>query len=501
MKLSRNLLVGLTSSIWTVLLGLAVVPLYLKYLGVEAYGLIGFFITMQAMLQLLDMGMASTINREIARYTASGNLPEAAKLLHSFAVIYWGVAVAIAGVIFALAPMIANHWLQPKQLSVEAVSHTVMLMGLVVACRWPAGLYQGALIGAHRLAVPSVINMAMTTIGSLGAVAILAFISPTIEVFFFWQVGIGLTQAIIMRMAAWRVIGRIDGVSFDKHTIRPVLKFSLGVGTISLAGLVLTQLDKTILSKTLLLADFGKYMLANMVAGGLYILISPVFNVVYPKFSALVAQQKFDELLLQYRTASQGMAVLLFPLAMAVILAGQPLLRLWMGNASLAAEIAPVMALLLAAYALHGMMHIPYALMLAHGVVWPMFKVYVALIVIMVPLTAGLSILHGVMGGGGAQLVLFMLYLLIGIWYTHKSCLKGYALTWLSKDLGVPMGVTIICGIAGYLVIMEFRAHEQGIMAELLTGGFAWGMASALSVYLTPCIRELVKGRWKLHLI
>ena len=81
MTLGRNLLAGLANSIWSALLGLAVVPFYLKYLGIEAYGLIGFFVTTQALLQLLDMGMAPTINREVARCSASGNLQEAGKCI------------------------------------------------------------------------------------------------------------------------------------------------------------------------------------------------------------------------------------------------------------------------------------------------------------------------------------------------------------------------------------------------------------------------------------
>ena len=63
MRLRENLLAGFASAIWSALLGLAVVPFYLEYLGIEAYGLIGFSVTMQALLQLLDMGLASTINR------------------------------------------------------------------------------------------------------------------------------------------------------------------------------------------------------------------------------------------------------------------------------------------------------------------------------------------------------------------------------------------------------------------------------------------------------
>ena len=69
--LARNVTVGLASSIGAALLGLAVVPLYLKYLGLEAYGLIGFFATIQALFLILDMGMSPTMNREIARCSAS----------------------------------------------------------------------------------------------------------------------------------------------------------------------------------------------------------------------------------------------------------------------------------------------------------------------------------------------------------------------------------------------------------------------------------------------
>ena len=200
--MGRNLLAGLANSIWSALIGFAVVPFYLKYLGIEAYGLIGFFVTTQAVLSLLDMGMAPTINREVARCSASGELKEAGKLLHTLAVVYWCMAGAIALLILVLAPFIAEYWLQSKQLSPQTISHAVMLMGLVVACRWPIGLYQGALIGAQRLTVSSGINMAMVSIGSVGAVVVLAFVSPTIEAFFIWQASVGLVYAITMRMAA-----------------------------------------------------------------------------------------------------------------------------------------------------------------------------------------------------------------------------------------------------------------------------------------------------------
>ncbi|HHV48076.1 MAG TPA: oligosaccharide flippase family protein [Rhodocyclaceae bacterium] len=494
MTLGHNLLAGLANSVWSALIGLAVIPFYLDYLGIEAYGLIGFYVTTQVLLQLLDMGMAPTINREVARCAAAGDIGEAGKLLHTLAVVYWSMSVVIVAIIVGLAPFIAEYWLQSRQLSAQTLTHAVMLMGLVLACRWPIGLYQGAIVGAQRLAVASAINMTMVTVGSVGAIAVLAFVSPTIEAFFIWQTCVGLFYAVTMRAAAWRIIGAGKAGRFDGAHIQRVLRFSLGVGAISFAGLMLTQMDKVILSKTLGLENFGKYMLATMAANSLYILIVPIFNVSFPRFSALVEQQNQDELLAQYRISSQLLAALLFPAAMILILLAQPLIRVWTGNEQLAVDVAPLMSLLLFAYALHGVMHMPYALMLAHGKTRSMFAIYIVLIVVMVPLTATLSILYGVTGGAFAQLLLFMFYLFVGIWVTHRRYFRGYAAVWLSKDVGVPLGISALAGVIGFAIMPVLQGAT---LAEILAGILLWLGAILAIIYASRSLRSIIIGYWK----
>lgn len=71
--LKRNLIANYLGQGWNALMGLAFVPLYIKYLGMEAYGLIGLFALLQAWLSLLDMGMTPTLNPEMARF--SGGQP------------------------------------------------------------------------------------------------------------------------------------------------------------------------------------------------------------------------------------------------------------------------------------------------------------------------------------------------------------------------------------------------------------------------------------------
>lgn len=328
----------MTNSIWSAIIGLIVIPFHLKYLGVEAYGLIGIFVTMQAVLQILDMGIAPTINREVARSAAKENLDDARKLLHSFAVLYWIIAVLIAILAVTLAPTIADFWIESKQLNQSTIYHAVMLMGLVIACRWPIGLYQGAIIGAQRLAVSSVINIAMVTLGSLGSVGILAFISPTIEAFFIWQILIGIVYASIMHYSAWKIIGKIKKNNFDINSLKKISHFTAGMGAITLAGIVLSQLDKVILSRTLNLEAFGKYMLATVVVSGMYIISSSVFNIIYPRFSTLVAANNTESLIELYRLGTRLLAAVIFPIAMFLVIFGESLLFIWTGDKSIASS-------------------------------------------------------------------------------------------------------------------------------------------------------------------
>lgn len=455
MSVGRNLLAGLANSSWSALVGFAAVPFYLKYLGMEAYGLIGFFMTAQVMFQLLDMGMAPTMNREVARCAASGNLKDAGKLLHTLAVIYWCVAVVIGVLVILLAPVIATYWLKSNQLPKETLLHALMLMGLVVASRWPIGLYQSAIIGAQRMTVSSAVNMSMVTLGSGGAVLILAFVSPTIEAFFAWQACVGLFYALTLRKVTWWVVGRSEANRFDPGELKRIWRFTAGMSAIGLAGLVFSQLDKVILSKILTLEDFGHYMLAAVVVSGLYILITPVFNLTFPRFSALVAQADFDGLNRQYRMGTRLLASILFPAAMLLAVFAKDIVYLWTGNLEIATSIAPVIALLASGSALHGVMHFPYALQLASGATRLSLTIYLVLIVVMLPLFAFLPVAFGTVGGGAAWLAVQIFYMLFGTWYMHRHLLPGEGMRWLGREVGLPLVLSVAAGAIVYQAMLN----------------------------------------------
>ncbi|HEY4544779.1 MAG TPA: oligosaccharide flippase family protein, partial [Tissierellaceae bacterium] len=81
--MNKNIIANYISQIYVALIGIVILPLYIKYMGAEAYGLIGFFTMMQSIFMLLDLGLTPTISRETARYQANAVLPLEFKQLYN----------------------------------------------------------------------------------------------------------------------------------------------------------------------------------------------------------------------------------------------------------------------------------------------------------------------------------------------------------------------------------------------------------------------------------
>lgn len=445
-QLKRNILANFGGNIWTAVISLAFIPLYIRFMGIEAYGLVGFFATLQAMFFLLDLGLSTTLNRELAGLSAQQDKgQEMRDLVRTLEVIYWAVAAVIGVAVLALAPLIAHRWLQAKQLSPAAVQQAIMTMGLVITFQWPFSFYSGGLRGLERQVLLNSITVGMVTLRGVGAVLILWLVSPTIQAFFTWQVAISVLQTSLVALFLWRSLPKMGiPANFQGQLLWRIWRFAGGMSGITLSALILTQLDKVILSNLLTLEMFGYYTLAGVIGNGLYVFISPVFNAVFPRLSALAAVGDTETLKRLYHSSSQLMAVLILPLAAVVALFSFDMLLLWTGNAETARNAAPIVSMLVIGTALNGLMNLPYALQLAHGWTSLGLRINTFLILTLVPAIFFMATHYGAVGGAAVWVALNGIYMLIGVPLTHRRLLKGEARRWFVEDVGLPLAGAIL---------------------------------------------------------
>lgn len=451
-----NLISNFAGRIWIALTGILFVPVYIHYLGIEVYGIIGFFIGLQTFLSLLDLGISPTLNREIARLSAFGDKNrEMRDLSRTLEILCLAVGLVTCVIALALSPLVAKYWLRPEQLSPETITQALMLMSVSFVFQWMINFYTGGLMGLQRQKLYNLLNCIGVTVRAGGAVLILAFVSASVQAFLLWQGFATLLILILMAAAYWKCLpGGESKSKFRSDLLRGVWKYAAGMTRISLVALILTQTDKFILSRLLTLENFGYYTLAATLAGtAIGTITGSVAGVYFPKFSRLVALEDEKSLKTIYHWSCQVMSVFLLPVMVVVAFFSFEILLLWTGNEKIAQNAWLLLTLAAIGTGLHGLMHLPYFMQLANGLTKLAFWQNVVAIVLLIPFMIFTTLRYGAVGGALTWVILNLLYVLVGMQVMNRILLRGELKKWYLEDIGLPLAATVLCALAVRLLI------------------------------------------------
>lgn len=430
-------------------MGLAFIPLYINYLGIEAYGLIGLFALLQAWLSLLDIGITPTLGREMARFTGGSHTTESIRdLLRSIELIAIGIAILIVVGVALSANWLSTAWLKADTLSNDVMTQALVVMGLVAAIRFVEGVYRSAIVGLQRQVLFNVINSLMATFRAVGAVGVLVWISASIEAFFIWQGAISIATLAILAATTYASLPAAKRTAhFSIDALRGVWRFAAGMLGITLLSLLLMQVDKVLLSKLLTLTDFGYYTLAATAASIIFVLISPITQALHPKLCELQALNDQPKLLETYHKGAQLVSVIAGSAAVVMILFSETLLRLWTQDPVLAARTAPLLSLLILGNLLNGLMWIPYHTQLAHGWTSLAVRTNIVAVALIIPAILWATPRFGAEGAAVIWTILNLAYVTCGAHFMYRKLLRAEKFKWYTEDLAVPIGSALLVGI------------------------------------------------------
>lgn len=496
MLLRRNVIANYLGQGWTALMGLAFIPVYIHYLGVEAWGLVGFMSLLQAWLTLLDMGLTPTLSREMARFQAGTHTAQSIRdLLRSLEVVYGGVAMLVVCAMWLMAPWVTLHWLNTTKLATGLVTQVISIIGLVLAARMTEQVYRGAIQGLQKQVWLNSALSLLATLRWVGVVGILAWVSPSIQLFFLWQGLVSILTVVILsrRTYLWLPPGKRTA-RFDIYTLVRIRRYAGGMAVTTFLALMLTQVDKLLLSKLVSLEDFGYYILAASVAASLSFLISPITMAVFPHLTELVARSDQKMLVETYHRTSQWLAAILIPVALVMAVFAEPLLYVWTGDTALTQKAAPLLSLLVLGTLFNGFMHVPYNTQLAHGWTGLAVRINIVAVIFIVPGILWAVPRFGAIGAAWAWLVLNLGYVLLGIHFMHKTILPGEKWRWYWETVFKPLftGSIVLLVLWRCIVLPEGRV----LMAVVLAG-----MALLMLVVMILTVsasREYLYNRFKM---
>jgi O-antigen/teichoic acid export membrane protein len=491
----KNITANVIGRAWGVVSVYLFIPLYLKFLGIEAYGLVGFYSTLLGLLAFADMGLSATLNREMARLSMREDMAsEMGDLLRTYEFIYLVISTTLAIIIWFCAPLIADRWLRASSLPPAEITAAIRLMGLAIALQMQSALYSGGLFGLQKQVLANSLQILWGVLRGVGAVLVLWLFSPTIFAFTFWQLFSNAVYCFSVRFSLWRKLTpSTTRPQFNCIVLRNTWRYAAGMAGMSLIGILLIQTDKLVVSKMMSLEIFGYYTLACVLSYAPVTLAGPIGVAIFPQLTRLVEIGDRDTLKRFYHRACGLVTVAVFPCAMTLAAYAGNFIYAWTGSAVAAQEAGIVATLLLVGQIMQMMTFIPYYLALAYGNVRLNLQIGIISVVLITPLLIYLIMKYGVVGAGVSWLIMNLCTLPPYMYFLHRRFLPGELTHWCLRDVGLPM-------IAALLIILPCRwflpLPSSRIMILCLIA-LVWGTSFAAAALTIPELHSkfIKKGR------
>jgi O-antigen/teichoic acid export membrane protein len=431
---------------YAILIAIIITPMYLNYLGAEAFGLV--VTLLQTWMNLLELGLSPTLAREAAYARAQqDDFSFLKRLLKSFELIFLVLACMIFMAIYFASEWIGSVWIKADTIDPVIMVFCITLMGAMIGMRWFASLYRSGIVGMEDQVWLSIASIVLISFKFIGALILLAFVSQDVQFFFIYQLVIGVLEVLVLMSRFYSKLLVTEKVSslidFDWQAVKSVAPFTLGIAYTATLWVMITQTDKLILSGILTLSEFGYFGLVALMAGSITSLSGPISQAIIPRMTLLIGQGKHTEMLSLYRQVSQAVTVIALATSLIIGLYAHALIFAWTGDLEAASWGSNILIWFSLGNGILAISGFQYYLQSAFG----QLKLHVIgstlSALIQVPILYFASVNYGAEGAGlcwfGFRLIWFLGWTPI----VHHRFVPGLHAEWLLKDI-MPIAVITI---------------------------------------------------------
>lgn len=460
--IKKNTIANYLGQFYSIFIGVLMLPFYLKYLGAEAYGLVGFFTMLQSWMMLLDLGLSGTLSRETAKLKDKKNgLLKLKQLIRSTEAFYLVMIFVIVCSILLGSSWISQHWLNVKILSLNAVASCIQLMGLMIGIRWFVSLYRGSIIGFEYQVWLNIYNVMIASFKFIGAFFLIKYISNDIFYFFIYQMLIAILEYFIIKYKLYSFLPKTKFMMPSLSVLKEIAPFALSLAYTSGIWILFTQLDKLMLSHYIPLKEYGYFTLVILASSAVMQLTGPLSQALLPRMTALLTTNKEQEMLQLYHNGTQFISIVVCSVVSILSFYSYELLYAWTGDIIASKWASPILVWYVIGNGILAIGAFQYYLQYAHG----NLKYHVRMNTIFPLLTLPIiffSVIH--YGALGASIAWFSIQL-IGflVWppFVHSKFAKGIHRDWMLKDIFPAVFMSTLYIVFLYTIHIDFSMYNR----------------------------------------
>jgi O-antigen/teichoic acid export membrane protein len=320
-------------------------PFILHRLGSEAYSLWILIFAFTGYFGLLDLGIRSSIVKYTAKFIANNEEDELSKYLSTSLAFYLAMGMAVL-LLTAIGSVYFRFLFKIPAGSIDQARLLFAIAGIGVAVTFPLGVFAGALEGLQKFSWLQLSQISVTLLRALLIITILSSGGGLLAI------GIITVATNLLSYVAftWMAI-RLLPVSLNVRRVERAALFKMaGYGVFAFAivaaeklrfqsdaiviGAMLSSSAITIFAIGSKLVEYSSYAVRSM---------SQIFT---PMSSQFEAAGDIDRLRRTFVAGNRACAFVVFPVCVALVLLGRPLIEAWVGDQYIASYYVLVLLII-----------------------------------------------------------------------------------------------------------------------------------------------------------
>lgn len=388
-----------TAQIYKALMPLIFVPVILRMMGSENYGLVAFFTMLISLLGLLDAGIGSTFIKIVSTNRFSKlRFQQVLALFSKVTVCFLIIALLLISFFYVRADYIAESWLNTTIDHVTVIS-CMKLIGMILGIMYLKSFLSSFINGMERQELNAIWGVCYTTLFYAGSYLALKYVDNNLVIFFQSILIITLFDLLVVILMLLFIVARnlqqlkmgsvslYDQESNEKLSLLNILKFSLQLSGLSMIWVIASQIDKIILSKYIQLNDYAHYQIAAQLAATITIFTIPLTQYLLPRLSVLYNEGKVHGFVDIFTKSFFGYVIIVSPIMPFFFIFGDQLITLWVSDAKLALQINIYARWLVSGAFFVGLMNFVFICVYAQNKLKQHFYAYASYSAIAIPLS------------------------------------------------------------------------------------------------------------------
>jgi O-antigen/teichoic acid export membrane protein len=474
--LARNTVWNLIGSGAPMVVAVYCIPILIRGLGNERFGVLTLAWALIGYASLLDLGLGRALTQLVAKKLGAGEDREVPTLVWTSLLL-----MLILGVVGAAAVILLSPWLVHSALNVpDALEPETLqafyLLGLSIPVVISTSGLRGLLEAHQRFGAINALRVPMGVFTFAGPLLVLPFSKSLVPV---------VGTLVAGRIAAWaahlllclRVVPELGrSIAWERSAVGPLLRFGGWTTIASIVNPVLVSMDRFLIGAALPVAMVGYYTAPFEAVTKLWMIPASLTATMFPACSALGTDRR-KEMGILYSRSIKYLFLVLAPISLVLFIFAGQIMQFWLGP-DFAEKSTAVLRILAVGVFVNCFAHVPFCFLQGMGRPDTTAKLFLFELAPYAAFAWWMVRHGGIVGAATAwsiRAAIEVLLLILLAWRVFSLSPR------LMLGRGTLRGLTALC-ILGLVMLGTKMALQNSLQMVVCLTGF-WLVAFALAIW------------------